>query len=81
MRISLLFFGPVRDLTGKECVDQELPAGANIDALAADLAERYPALRAGMPALRFAVNQEFAGGQRVLAEGDEVAVIPPVSGG
>jgi molybdopterin synthase catalytic subunit len=59
----------------------ELPAGADIAGLVAKLSADYPAAR--LPARRFtaAVNRAYAPPDRVLADGDEVALIPPVSGG
>ena len=81
MRVNVLMFGPVRDLVGEESVSLDLSAGADVRALQGLLIERYPALRAGITAVRFSVNRQFADDDRVLADGDEVAIIPPVSGG
>jgi molybdopterin converting factor small subunit len=52
-----------------------------VRALQGLLNERYPSLRAGITAVRFSVNRQFADDDHVLADGDEVAIIPPVSGG
>lgn len=81
MQINVLMFGPVRDLVGAETVSLDLPAGTVVRELQGVLIERFPALRAGITAVRFSVNREFVDDDRVLADGDEVAIIPPVSGG
>jgi molybdopterin converting factor subunit 1 len=57
-----------------------LPADATVAAAKAQLQRRYPRLEWPKGTL-LAVNQEYAGEQTVLRDGDEVAVIPPVSGG
>jgi len=81
MRIRTLFFASYRDIAGAEQLDVVLPAGSRV----ADLVAR---LRAGegrwaelpeRPAV--AINLTYAPLSAVLAEGDEVAFIPPVSGG
>jgi molybdopterin synthase catalytic subunit len=58
-----------------------LPDGATVGALLDHLIAAHPALASLRANLRVAVNQEFAALDRVLADGDEVALIPPVSGG
>lgn len=81
MRVRLLLFASYRDLAGTGEVDLDLPAGATAaDAVAllrrsGNGASRLPA----RPVL--AVNQDYASADTVLAEGDEVALLPPVAGG
>ena len=78
--INVRFFARLRELAGVETETQKLPAGARVS-------DVYDALRAAHPALparetvRAAVNQEFADWDARVADGDEVAFIPPVSGG
>lgn len=81
MQVEVLFFGPVRELAGAERTAHSLVEGATVSALAEALLEGYPNLRASLPTLRFAVNRSFVDRGHVLANGDEVALIPPVSGG
>ncbi len=78
MTVSLLYFGILKDMTGKAGGRLEMPVGATVaDVLAA---VRTPgALIWGTVAV--AVNREYAGLGTVLQEGDEVAFLPPVSGG
>jgi molybdopterin synthase catalytic subunit len=59
----------------------ELPAGSTVADVYDSLRREHPALEADRAAVRAAVNQEFAGWEAVVADGDEVAFIPPVSGG
>jgi molybdopterin synthase sulfur carrier subunit len=79
VRYRILYFASLRDAAGR---DQEQVDSAKADArsLYGDLRERYGF---GLPAerLRVAVNGEFASWDRALADGDEVAFLPPVSGG
>jgi molybdopterin converting factor subunit 1 len=79
--VSVLLFGGVREIVGAGAV--ELPAGPGetaaslLDALVA----RHPGLGPWRASLRVAVNREYASGDRAVSPGDEIAVIPPVSGG
>ena len=81
MRIRLLSFGPWRSLLPPGGEWREVRAGESVrDLLAGIEAEG----RFGVGALRsaaVAVNQEYAGAEKMLADGDEVAILPPVSGG
>jgi molybdopterin converting factor subunit 1 len=82
MKIVILYFAAVRDLAGKdeECV--VLPEGiATIGELAAYLPKLHAALDGQLTAVRFARNEEFAQDVDPIAEGDVIALIPPVAGG
>lgn len=81
VNLRLLCFAAARDLVGAGELAWTVPAGADVAALRASLFARYPALAGHARSLRFAVNGEYARDDRVLGEGDEVAVIPPVAGG
>lgn len=82
MRVTLLYFAAVRELTGTSEEIVELPLEVRtIQELAAFLEERRPVLRGRLAKVRFAVNEEFATVERALAPGDVVALIPPVAGG
>ena len=81
MTVRILLFAGLRERLRSDWVELELPEGATVAELLAALGEHHPALRELLPPCRVAVEQEFvAAGHRVRA-GDEVAVIPPVSGG
>jgi sulfur-carrier protein len=81
MKVRALYFASVRDICARPEEIWELELGAQIAGFAKVLVERYPALRARAESLRFARNEAFAALTDGLAEGDTVAVIPPVSGG
>ena len=81
VRIRVLFFGPLRDLAGAREDSLELPAGARLESVWGHYASRFPQLKLMAPSVVLALNQEFASPSAALAEGDEVAFLPPVSGG
>lgn len=77
----MLFFGPARDWAGVDSSVFDIEEGATLAQLKNPVAERHPGIKEGMTCVRFAVNQEFAADDATLHDGDEVALIPPVSGG
>src|SRR4029077_615662 len=81
MRVRVLFFGMLKDLAGKASDSLDMPEGT----LVRDVLERYasqsPRMRETLASLAVAVNQQYAGGETVLKADDEVALLPPVSGG
>jgi len=79
--VTVRFLGPAADVACCAQTTCELPEPACLGELVRRLYERYPRLAEGRAALRFAVNREYAEPDRPLQDGDEVAVIPPVSGG
>lgn len=79
--VTALLFARLREQAGGERFGLEMPAGATVADAYAHLAAGHPGLEADHGSVRAAVNQEFAAWERVLADGDEVAFIPPVSGG
>jgi len=81
MRIKVLFFGIAHDLSGLQQDEAEVPEGASLDGLWDRYAARFPRLKDLSNVLMLAVNQEVASRARVLKDGDEVAFLPPVSGG
>ena len=81
MRVNILFFGPARDLTGFEREQVEIAPGESVGDLQARYEGRFPRMREMAGSLLAAVNQEMADRSCVLQDGDEVAFMPPVSGG
>jgi molybdopterin synthase catalytic subunit len=81
MRVRILFFGVLKELVGHPVEDADLPAGADLRAVFDSYAARYPALNGMGRSIVMARNHEFADLATPLAEGDEVAFLPPVSGG
>ncbi len=81
IRVTVIFFARARDLAGTEKAVFELSPDATTSLMMQVLVDRYPALRELQDHLRLAVNRSYAAGTAALRDGDEVAVIPPVSGG
>lgn len=81
MRIRVRLFAIQRELVGERHVELDLPDGATVADGWAGLVARFPALAPGRDSVRFARNGEYADAEEPLADGDELAVIPPVSGG
>jgi MoaE-MoaD fusion protein len=81
MRVRVLFFGMLKDLAGKAEDSVDLPEGASVQELLAHFESRIPRLKQVLPTLAMAVNQQYAGADTKLEAGDEVALLPPVSGG
>jgi len=81
MIIRVRLFARARDLAGADVVTVELPAGATVGNLRANLGEACPALGPLLPRSAVAVYEEFADDSVLISSGAEVALLPPVSGG
>ena len=81
MRIHVLFFGQLKDAVGRSTDEIDLPAGSSVGTVFEHYASEYPRLREMAASIAIARNHEFAGRAAALADGDEVALMPPVSGG
>jgi molybdopterin converting factor subunit 1 len=81
LRVRVRLFAMQRELAGTREVELALPDGATIEDAWAALVDRFPSLAPGRAALRFARNGGYAPPETPLGDGDEVAMIPPVSGG
>jgi MoaE-MoaD fusion protein len=81
MQIRVLFFGVLKELVGRSSETIELPEGARVEAVLRHYSRQAPRFQAMLPALALSVNQEYSSADWVLRPGDEVALLPPVSGG
>lgn len=81
MRVRVLFFGQLKEITGIAQEDADLSDGARVEDLFERYGRRFPRLAEFRPSIAASVNQEYAGWRAPLASGDEVAFLPPVSGG
>ena len=81
MRVRVLFFGMLKDLVGRASEESDVPEGSSLRSVFEDYACRYPRLRDISRSIVLARNQEFADAGTSLEDGDEVAFLPPVSGG
>src|ERR1700731_1777986 len=81
MRVRVLFFGRLKDIVGKSEEDADLSEGARVEDLFARYGRTFPELAQFRSSVVASVNQEFAQWKDSLSSGDEVAFLPPVSGG
>jgi MoaE-MoaD fusion protein len=81
MKIWVRLFASAREVVGKQEVIVDAPEGITAADLLTQLVAQYPDLRRLASSLKLALNHEYVEGGRRVAAGDEVALIPPVSGG
>ena len=81
MRFEVLLFGQLKDIVGRADESLELEPGTNLASIVARYADRYPQFQGLTKSIARSINQEYAQGTAVLREGDEVGLLPPVSGG
>lgn len=81
MQIRVLFFGVLKDIAGKGSDSVDLPQPATLKDLLSRLQQQIPRLSAHLPSIAMSINQEYARPDSILRQGDEVALLPPVSGG
>ena len=81
MNVKVRFFAIARQTVGEREVEIELKEGATVQDLWDVLLRRFPRLNPMSGSLKLAVNWDYVQPEAVLRDGDEVAVIPPVSGG
>lgn len=80
MQLNILTFGIARDICGGSSLQLEVPEPFSAEQLRQLLTENYPRLKE-LASFLLAVNEEFAETDTMIRPGDEVAIIPPVSGG
>jgi molybdopterin converting factor subunit 1 len=81
LRVKVLFFGRLKDVVGHSEESVEVPDASTIEQLFALHTARIPELAKYRPSVVASRNQEFASWDTPLHSGDEVAFLPPVSGG
>lgn len=81
IRVNVLFFGRVRELTGITQESLEIPAGATMADLFESYARRFPPLADFRSSLVASQNREFVPWDSLLSPEDDIAFLPPVSGG
>ncbi|MGH9512436.1 MAG: molybdenum cofactor biosynthesis protein [Terriglobales bacterium] len=81
MEVQVLFFGMLKDVARQESEILTLPANATLQDLLRHYREKNPELGRFLPTIAVSVNQEYASPTAELRQGDEVALLPPVSGG
>jgi molybdopterin converting factor subunit 1 len=81
MRITIRLFARLREIAGTGDLVREAPDGATVETVWQALVAEFPAMAPHGASTSAAVNADFARMSTVLADGDEVAFLPPVSGG
>jgi molybdopterin synthase catalytic subunit len=81
LKVKVKFFASYKEALGKDELDLELEEGTNVNSLLGILRKDHPKLGNLLETLVVSVNLEYAGYETVLKEGDEIALLPPVSGG
>ena len=78
---TVRLFAGLREMIGAREITIDVPDGATADGLKQRLGELHPHVEPMLPTIACAVNEEYVDGGHVLRAGDDVALIPPVSGG
>jgi molybdopterin converting factor subunit 1 len=81
MRIRVKLFAIVKERAGVAELPLDLPDASDVAAAELALKEKFPAIGSFLRQAAYAVNREYVDAKTVLHDGDELAVIPPVSGG
>ncbi len=81
VRVRILFFGQLKDVIGKTEDRQEIQPGTTLSDLLVGYGARFPKFELFASSIACSVNQEYAPAGTVLRDGDEIGLLPPVSGG
>jgi len=80
MKVNILAFGIVKDIFSKSIIEVDVTDTATVAILKTQLEEKYPRLKQ-LSSYMVAVNNEYAWQEQLIDTRDEIAIIPPVSGG
>ncbi|MEM6321383.1 MAG: molybdopterin converting factor subunit 1 [Bacteroidota bacterium] len=80
MTLEIMAFGITKDIVGQTIFQLNVPSGSTVKELKETLVDKYPKIEE-LKSLLIAVNEEYGDEMHVLSERDEIALIPPVSGG
>ena len=81
MRVTVKLFALLREKAATDSLALDLPDGADVQQAVAAIRHRHPALAPYLDNLRFSLDMDFVEADATLRDGDEVVLIPPVSGG
>ena len=81
MRVTVRLFARLRNIAGAPELARDVAPGSTIGSVWRSLAEEYPELSQYERSISSAVNADYAKMDRTLSDGDEIAFLPPVSGG
>jgi molybdopterin converting factor subunit 1 len=80
MKVKILAFGIAEDIFRSPVIEEDLPQNSSVKGLVEHLKKRFPKLNE-LASFLIAVNNEYASPEYLIKEKDEIAIIPPVSGG
>lgn len=81
IRITILYFASVKDATGLRMEAIELPRDTSIEKLLTKISLTYPNIQSILNIIQISVNYKMVHMDTILKDGDEVALLPPISGG
>ena len=81
MRVTIRLFARLRDIAGAAELHREVAAGTTVASIWQQLVDDFPELAPYAQSISTAVNADYARMDRLVSDGDEVAFLPPVSGG
>ena len=81
MQVNVRLFARLRELVGDSALPREVADGATVDSVWRSLAADYPSIAPYAASISCAVNADYAKRSTPVSDGDEVAFLPPVSGG
>ncbi len=81
MRVNIRLFARLRDITGAGEIERQVPDGATVRTVWDTLTSEFPVLQDYEVSISTAVNAEYSRMEAPVGDGDEVAFLPPVSGG
>ena len=81
IHVNVLYFAGAKEATGVRMESIELPENASVKELLSNLSMMHPKIRDMLNIIQISVNYEVVDKGTVLHEGDEVAILPPISGG
>ena len=81
MRVTVRLFARLRDIAGAGELSREAAAGASVGAVWSSLVKEFPELSAYEKSISCAVNEDYSRFTATVKDGDEIAFLPPVSGG
>jgi molybdopterin converting factor subunit 1 len=81
VRVTVRLFARLRDITGSSELTRDVAPESTIESVWKDLVEEFPALAEYRRSISTALNADYARMEEAVREGDEVAFLPPVSGG
>jgi len=79
--VLVKFFASARDIVGKKDIQMEIKKDCKVEDVMANIFEEYPELKEMEDQLLISVNKDRTDKKEILKDGDEIAVMPPVTGG